>query len=92
MKQIHRDWPGSFRNLAMVLALVVGCGSAEIGEECEDIGESDECVDGAICTNETSGGVCRATCTETVSCPSGHTCNGVSGTNVKSCQPDEVKK
>jgi hypothetical protein len=91
MKQSHRDGLGSLRNWAVVLALVAGCGSAEIGEECDDVGQSDECEDGAICTNEESGGVCRAVCAETADCPSGHTCNGVSGTNVKSCQPDELK-
>jgi hypothetical protein len=92
MKQSHRDGLGSLRNWAVVLALVAGCGSAEIGEECDDVGQSDECEDGAICTNEESGGVCRGVCAETADCPTGHTCNGVSGTNVKSCQPDELKK
>jgi hypothetical protein len=92
MRHAYRDWFGSLRNVALVLALVSGCGSAEIGEECDDVGESDECEDGAICTNEASGGVCRAVCNETTDCPSNHTCNGVSGTSVKSCQPDEVKK
>jgi hypothetical protein len=78
--------------LIVLSSLLAGCGSAKIGEQCDDIGESDECEDGAICTNEASGGICRAICTETVDCPASHTCNGVSGTNVKSCQPDVLKK
>jgi hypothetical protein len=82
----------SSRNLALVLLLLAGCASAKIGEECDEVGESDECEDGAICTNEASGGICRAVCVETADCAAGHTCNGVSGTNVKSCQPDELKK
>lgn len=80
------------RTLVVFALLLGGCGSAEIGEECDDIGKADECEDGAICTNEASGGVCRAVCAETTDCPANHTCNGVSGTNVKSCQPDELKK
>ena len=82
----------ALRNLIVLSSLLAGCGSAKIGEQCDDIGESDECEDGAICTNEASGGICRAICTETVDCPASHTCNGVSGTNVKSCQPDVLKK
>jgi hypothetical protein len=81
----------SFRNLVL-LVLLVGCGSAKIGEKCDDVGKADECEDGAICTNEASGGICRAVCVETATCPASHTCNGVSGTNVKSCQPDAPKK
>jgi hypothetical protein len=82
----------SFLNLALVVSLLVGCGSAKIGEGCDEIGQSDECEDGAICTNEASGGVCRAVCAGTEGCAAGHTCNGVSGTSVKSCQPDAPKK
>jgi hypothetical protein len=84
----------AFLNLTWVVSLflLVGCGSAKIGEKCDDIGQTDDCEDGAICTNEASGGICRAICTETVNCAPGHACNGVSGTNVKSCQPDQPKK
>jgi hypothetical protein len=82
----------SLRYWVVLLSLLPGCSSAKIGEECDDIGKSDECEDGALCTNEANGGICRAICTETIDCPAGHTCNGVSGTNVKSCQPDVSKK
>jgi hypothetical protein len=76
---------------AAVLALLAaGCGGAEIGEDCDTAGSADECVDGAICTNESSGGgaVCRETCDAHEDCPDGHSCNGVSGSSQKSCQPD----
>lgn len=82
----------AFRGFPWVLLLTVACGSAEIGEECADPGESGECEDGAVCTNEGNGGICRAGCDDTADCPPAHTCNGVSGTNLKSCQPDQVKK
>ena len=72
----------------LALALLVGCGASEIGEECDDAGETDECEDGAVCTNEDGGAVCRALCKEQEECPSGETCNGISGTSLKSCQPD----
>ena len=71
----------------LAVALLVGCGASEVGEECDDVGDTDECEDGAICTNEEGGAVCRALCKET--CPRGESCNGVSGTNLKSCQPDK---
>ncbi|HKY34511.1 MAG TPA: hypothetical protein VJN18_01115 [Polyangiaceae bacterium] len=90
MNHTLRARGGSLRSLAFALSLLVGC-SSEIGEECDDVGQSDECEDGAICTNEEGGGICRAICAETADCPANHTCNGVSGTNIKSCQPDALK-
>jgi hypothetical protein len=84
------NW-ASLKSVMLVLAsvLLVACGSAEVGEECDDAGETDECEDDAICTNEDSGAVCRWLCDETSMCAAGHTCNGVSGSNLKSCQPDK---
>ena len=73
----------------MLLALS-GCGGAELGESCDDVGKTDECVDGAVCTKqgEGDGAACRAVCDQHEDCPPGHSCNGVSGTSLKSCQPD----
>jgi hypothetical protein len=31
--------------------------------------------------------ICRAACVEQEDCPPAYACNGVSGTNLKSCQP-----
>jgi len=80
------------RGLALgVLLIGAGaCGDAEIGEECDDVGSTDECEDGAICTNEETGSVCRALCTDDTQCPETQACNGISGTNVKSCQPKKL--
>ncbi len=73
--------------LALALSLPLGCGSAEVGEDCDDIGDNDECEDGAMCTNEDGGGVCRYLCDDDDHCPPNHECNGVSGSNAKTCQP-----
>lgn len=75
------------RSVLFGMALLGGCAS-DIGEECEDTGSSDECVDGAICTNEEGGPVCREVCDADEDCASDEHCNGVAGTNIKSCQPD----
>jgi hypothetical protein len=77
--------------IASGVLFALGCGDAEIGEECEGVGSTEDCEDGAICTNEETGAVCRALCADTTQCPPAHTCNGVSGTNLKSCQPDKLK-
>jgi hypothetical protein len=79
------------RRLLFLLAVCAlpGCGAADVGEECDEAGETDECEDGAVCTNEGDGAVCRALCKEQEDCASGESCNGVSDTNLKSCQPDE---
>ena len=74
--------------LAALLLAVPACGESEIGEECDTAGSQDDCEGGALCTNEGGGAVCRALCAEQDDCPPGHACNGVSGTNLKSCQPD----
>jgi hypothetical protein len=73
-----------------LLLLVLGCGGADVGEECDDVGTTDECVDGAVCTNEEGEARrCRLLCNEHADCPDGHDCKGVSGTNLKSCQPEK---
>jgi hypothetical protein len=79
----------TFRALTLLGVLVgaVACGSSEVGEECDDVGSADECEDGAICTTDRGGTVCRRICDTNDQCPADHECNGVSGTNVKSCQP-----
>jgi hypothetical protein len=75
---------------SLAFALLSACGASEVGEECDDAGDTDECEDGAICTNEDGGGaVCRALCKEQEDCSGGLSCNGVSGTDLKSCQPDK---
>lgn len=79
------------RSIGIVFVVVVfglaGCG-AEIGEDCEDSGSPDECVDGAVCTREATQTVCRQLCETQDDCPTGTTCNGISNGNLKSCQPD----
>jgi len=75
-----------FLSLALLLT---GCGSADIGEQCDTAGSVDECVDGAICTNDTAN-TCRAVCVEQADCPVDYSCNGVSGSSTKSCQPDAI--
>lgn len=67
--------------------LTTACGGPEVGEECDEVGSSTECEDGAVCTNHGDEAVCRSRCAEQDDCPPGFACNGVSGTNVKSCQP-----
>ena len=73
------------------IPFMLGCGDAEVGEECDEVGSGDDCEDGAICTNEETGAVCRSLCTDTADCPAAHACNGVANTNVKSCQPEKFK-
>jgi hypothetical protein len=78
----------SFAFMAWIAA--VGCGGADIGEPCDEPGKTDECVDGALCTNDSSGNFCRKICRDSDECPMGYACNGVSGTSTKSCQPDRM--
>ena len=69
---------------------LVACGGVEIGEECDEVGNSDECVESAICTNEEGETArCRMLCDAQEDCPDGHDCNGVSNSSLKSCQPKQ---
>lgn len=73
----------------LLIAGTIGCGAAEIGEECDTSNSTDECVDGAVCTNEADGvNRCRKLCNDMADCPAGTSCNGISGGSNKSCQPD----
>jgi hypothetical protein len=76
-----------FLALVGLLAAVACSGDAEIGEGCDTAGSTDDCVDGAICTNTETGAVCRRQCNDDAQCTATESCNGVSNTNIKSCQP-----
>lgn len=72
----------------LLFASALACGKAAIGEKCDTASSTDECADGAICTNVSGGGfVCRKLCTEQSQCASTESCNGISGGALKSCQP-----
>ncbi|MBI5508102.1 MAG: hypothetical protein HY903_05055 [Deltaproteobacteria bacterium] len=76
-------------SFAVLSLCAPGCGgAAEIGEKCDQSGSRDECVDGAICTNGTSGSFCRKVCAAQTDCSATEACNGVSGSSEKSCQPE----
>jgi hypothetical protein len=64
----------------------IGCGKSDNGEECDQM---DDCKDGLVCTTDWQGRHCRQACTAQDQCPPGFDCNGVEGTNVKSCQPQK---
>ena len=68
------------------LMVVVACGGGE-GDSCDTSGSKDECDDGLVCSGESSGNSCRKVCTVQEDCPSGLNCNGVNGSDLKSCQP-----
>lgn len=74
----------------VAVALVVGACSSDggVGDVCDKSGSTDGCVSGAICSNSSTGtAYCRKTCVEQTDCAATESCNGVSGSNLKSCQP-----
>ena len=76
------------RWMAALFVLCTGCGRGDVGEACDKSGDPDECVDEAICTKESeTSTTCRRRCTDDAQCPATEKCNGVSATNIKSCQP-----
>lgn len=75
--------------LWLVLAALACGGDGSVGDPCDVSGDLDECEEGAICTNENDGAACRVLCADHQDCESDERCNGVSGSNRKSCQPDD---
>ncbi len=76
--------------LSFLAVAALACASeGEIGDSCGTAGKTtDECVSGAICTNGSGGkNACRKICTEQKDCATNESCNGVSGSSTKSCQP-----
>jgi hypothetical protein len=75
--------------LGVALAAAACASSApDVGEKCDKAGDVAACVETALCTNETGGALtCRKRCTVQTDCASTEACNGVSGSNLKSCQP-----
>lgn len=63
--------------------------SADIGEDCDTEGSSDECVDGAICGKRSDSDakpICLKVCSADTDCASGENCNGVTGSSAKACR------
>ena len=74
--------------LALAISVAACGGKGEIGESCDTPSATDECVDGAVCTNESGDNrSCRKLCTDQAQCAANEGCNGISGSNLKSCQP-----
>ena len=73
----------------LTFALFVACsGKSDIGSSCATTGSTTECVDGAVCSKTLQGAqTCQKICNDQKDCPTGTTCNGLSG-SVKSCRPD----
>jgi hypothetical protein len=74
-----------------LLALAACSEGTPIGDPCDNPGQTDECVDGAVCTNESSsqGNLCRALCDDQEDCPEGFQCSGITSGNLKSCKPSD---
>jgi hypothetical protein len=87
-------YAGAMRKLIVLGLFLLGsfaCSSeGAVGEECEEEGKVDgECEDNAVCAKRSDNGAltCLKQCTEQAQCGANEDCNGVSGTNIKGCNP-----
>jgi hypothetical protein len=82
-----------FRVLVVFTSLlfVLACSSeADVGADCDEAGKTkDQCVDGAICAKNKGGDlICQKLCNEQADCEKEENCEGIEGTNQKSCRPE----
>jgi hypothetical protein len=72
----------------VLTAMVAGCsGGNKIGESCTKQGDTNECVNGAVCTKDTANILkCLKTCTTQSDCQATESCNGVDGSSLKACR------
>jgi hypothetical protein len=70
--------------LASIVCLALAC-AAEIGEECDETGETGGCVDGGICDTDEGTAICLELCDTDADCAAEQECTGVSGSNKKAC-------
>lgn len=74
-------------------AAVVACGGhpgGTVGEVCDEAGSSNECESDEICDDTGDGGrYCLRICTDHVDCASNERCNGITGSDIKGCHPQE---
>jgi hypothetical protein len=75
-----------FTILFVSLFLTSCGGKGELGDG-DTPSSKDECVDGAVCSNDGDSNHCRKLCTDQAQCGSNESCNGISGSSLKSCQP-----
>ncbi|MFO0760810.1 MAG: hypothetical protein U0359_30315 [Byssovorax sp.] len=76
-----------------IFTFIAGCGGpAKLGEACDAEGQTDVCEDGAVCGKAVDALQCLKICVEKTDCPAGYDCNGVSGSSIKACRPDDTKK
>ena len=79
----------------IVVAALAACGRGNhpggtVGDECFDVGSSDECFPDEICDevqNRFNGPYCLFRCGKDKDCAEFEECNGVSGDNGKACHP-----
>lgn len=82
----------AFVSLVASISLA-GCGSpAKLGEACDAEGQEGACEDGAVCGKGTDTLQCLKVCVEKSDCPANYDCNGISGSSIKGCRPDDSKK
>jgi hypothetical protein len=72
-------------------AMALSCGGAgDVGEECSEPGNVDQCVDGAVCHDRDAvdaPGQCRLICTDDTDCPDDGSCEDVMDSPYKGCIP-----
>jgi hypothetical protein len=84
---------GSYGRLACLVGVFLSAaacsGRGSQGESCAHTGSTDDCKSGLVCGKPTDSATsfqCLITCKGDGDCPSGTSCKGVDGTDIKGCR------
>jgi hypothetical protein len=80
--------PFSIVGVVGLILQLGGCGSTpKIGEACSVEGSTSECESAAACGKLANGKLlCQKQCTDQAQCASSESCNGLTGSSIKTCR------
>jgi hypothetical protein len=77
-----------FTVVLFIVALFPACSSAaKVGETCDKEGATEGCESNAACGKNPNGAlVCQRLCTDQAQCAATESCNGLTGSSLKTCR------
>ena len=77
--------------IAGMCLMLAACGGGVIkaSEECQTVGSTEECNDGAICGEDKGVTMCLKVCNDNSQCADVEECGGIAGSMMRGCKTKE---